>query len=136
VYHEGSYLQGNVQSVPLGDSDEYTIVFDDEPQPYTVSSHRVSGDGEPSFTLPELEPDEPVTNALPTVPEWIEDNTRITLYHEGRKRRGFLATTDRGWKFIQRTASGRTTFQLELYDLPVTWESRLTEGIIELGGQA
>jgi hypothetical protein len=47
-----------------------------------------------------------------------------------------LQSTDKGWTFTQRTASGRTTYTLDLADLPVTWEDRITEGSLELGWQA
>jgi hypothetical protein len=79
-----------------------------------------------------IDPEEEVTNDLPTLPEWIQDNTHVTIHHEGRERKGALMMTDHGWKFQQRTTSGRTTFILDLTDLPITWQDRMTDGSIEL----
>jgi hypothetical protein len=69
------------------------------------------------------------------MPDWIQEDTHVTIRQDGSKRRGTLSSSDDGWLFQQRTASGRVTFQLDLAGLPVTWKERITEGTLELGWQ-
>jgi hypothetical protein len=135
VLHEDDHLPGTIMSVPLGEQAEYVVVFEDSPQHFIVPSENISGEGEPVFHMVSVDPSEPTT-AMPSVPGWIKENTHVTMHHEGRVRRGMLHSTDRGWTFVPRTARGRTTFTLDLADLPVSWEERITEGSLELGWQA
>jgi hypothetical protein len=122
VNHEGEFCKGNIESVPIASHEEYVVVFDDSPQLYSVPLTTIVGEGEPHFHMASMDPDTPVTAGPPTVPEWIKEDTHVT--------------TDQGWTFAQRTSSGRTTYTLDLSDLPVTWEDRITEGSLELGWQA
>jgi hypothetical protein len=137
VLQEGKHLPGTIMFVPLSDQKDYTVVLNESPINYLVPLQQLTGEGEPVFHMISMEPGSPVSTAPPKIPEWIEDNTHITIHHDGREHRGMLQSTDQeGWTFIQRTASGRTTFTLDMADLPVSWEERITEGSLELGWQA
>jgi hypothetical protein len=82
---------------------------------------------EPTVHMIFIDPVKGVTNDLPTLPEWIQqDNTHITIHHKGRERKGALVKTDNGWKLEQRTTSGSTTCTLDLTDLPITWQDPTT----------
>jgi hypothetical protein len=122
--------------VPIHEDEEHVVVFNDSGQPYNVPLDSITGEGEPTFHMISVDPDAPVNHQPPQVPSWIQNNTHVTMYLDGRRLRGFLSSTDKGWQFIQRTASGRSTFHLDLLDLPVSWEDQLTEGSLELGWQA
>jgi hypothetical protein len=122
--------------VPIRDSDEYCVTFEDSAQPYQVPIEKITGEGEPTFHMLSIDPDSPITAAPPRMPEWLQENAYVTILTDGARRRGTLQSTDQGWTFTQRTASGRTTYTLDLADLPVTWEDRITEGSLELGWQA
>jgi hypothetical protein len=115
-----------VTSVPIRDSDEYCVVFEDSTQPYQVSIKQITGEGEPIFHMLSIDPNSPITAAPPRMPEWLQENTHVTILTDGSKRRGMLQSTDKGWTFTQWTASGRTTYTLDLVDLPVTWEDKIT----------
>jgi hypothetical protein len=136
VLQDDAHLPGTVVSVTVSDEGEYTILLEDSPQPYTVPLEMSTGEGEPILHMVSIEPSSNPTAALPRVLDWIQENTYVMIHHDGRKRRGMLQSTDNGWNFVQTTTSGRTTFTLDLADLPVSWEERLTEGSLELGWQA
>jgi hypothetical protein len=136
VLQDGEHLPGTIVSVPISGQPDYTVVLKDSPEHYLVPSEQLTGEGEPVFHMISVEPNSPVSSGPPKTPEWIQDSTHVTIHHEGRMRRGMLQSTDQGWTFIQRTTSGRTTFTLDMADLPVSWEERLTEGSLELGWQA
>jgi hypothetical protein len=129
-------FRGTVTSVPIRDSEDYCGVFEDSAQPYQVSIEKITGEGEPTFHMLLIDPDSPIMPAPPRMPEWLQENTHVTILIDGSRRRGTLQSTDKGWTFTQRTASDRTTYSLDLVDLPVTWEDRITEGSLELGWQA
>jgi hypothetical protein len=136
VLHDDEHLATTILSVPLSDQPDYSVALDDSPEHYLVPIEQITGEGEPVFHMISVEPNSPITASPPRMPEWIQDNTHVTIHHEGRQRRGMLQSTDQGWTFTQRTGSGRTTFTLDMADLPVSWEERLTEGSLELGWQA
>jgi hypothetical protein len=101
--HEDTHIPGTVVSVPVSDSDDYTtILLEDSPQPYTVPLEMITGEeGEPVFHMISIEPESEPTSTPPRVPEWIQENTHVTIHHDGRKRRGMLQSTDKGWIFVQ-----------------------------------
>jgi hypothetical protein len=122
--------------VPLLDQPDYTVVLDNSPEHYFVPTEQITGEGEPVFHMISVEPNASISASPPRMPEWIQENTHVTVHHNGRQRRGMLQSTNQGWTFVQRTGSGRTTFTLDMADLPVSWEERITEGSLELGWQA
>jgi hypothetical protein len=136
VLQDGEHLPGKVVSVPLSDQVDYTVVLDESLDHYLVPIDQLTGEGEPVFHMIAIDQEAPVTSGPPRVPEWIQDHTHVTIHHKGRQRRGMLQSTDQGWTFIQRTTSGRVTYTLDMADLPVSLEERLTEGSLELGWQA
>jgi hypothetical protein len=133
---EGDYYQGVVQSVPVEPTIvNYQITFSDSPESLEVPLTRMTALDEPVFPLVEADTHESSDETLPALPEWIKDDTHVTLLQDGHRRRGTITSTDRGWIFQQRTASGRITYQSDMADLPVTWKERLSEGTFELGWQ-
>jgi hypothetical protein len=136
IEHDGDFLPGTVTSVPIRDSDEYCVTFEDSAQPYQVPIEKITGEGKPTLHMLSIDPDSPITAAPPRMPEWLQENTYVTILTDGARQRGTLQSTDQGWTFTQGTASGRTTYTLDLADLPVMWEDRITEGSLELGWQA
>jgi hypothetical protein len=136
VNHEEEFCKGKIELVPIASHEEYVVLFDDSPQLYSVPLTTIMGEGEPHFHMVSMDPGTPVTAGPPTVPEWIKDDSHVTIYHDGSTRRGTLQSTNQGWTFAQRISSGRITYTLDLSDLPDTWEDRLTEGLLELGWQA
>jgi hypothetical protein len=136
VLYDSEHLPGKVVSVPLSDQVDYTVVLDESPDHYLVPINQLTGEGEPVFHMIAVDPEAPVTSGPPRVPKWIQDHTHVTIHHEGRQCRGMLQSTHQGWTFIQHTTSGRVTFTLDMADLPVSWEERMTEGSLQLGWQA
>jgi hypothetical protein len=133
---DGDYYQGIVHSVPVEPTiPNYQITFSDSPDTLEVSISQLSALDEPVFPLVAADSDSTTNDALPSLPDWIKDNSKVTLLLDGRRLRGALVSTDSGWTFQQRTASGRVTYELDLADLPVTWKDRLAEGTFELGWQ-
>lgn len=133
---EGEYYQGRVKSVPVGSGlTNYQVTFQDSPECMEVPADKLTAPDEPVFPLVEADSAEEPHDAMPRMPEWIQENTHVTLKLDGSSRRGTLCSTNEGWIFQQRTASGRVTYKLDLADLPVTWRERITEGTLELGWQ-
>jgi hypothetical protein len=132
---EGDYYQGTVKSVPVEPTiPNYQISFPDSPESLEVPLNKLTAPDEPVFQL--IEADQTITDeAFPSLPKWIRDGIKVTLFHDGGRRRGTISSTDQGWVFEQRTASGRTTYKCNLADLPVTWKERLSKGTFELGWQ-
>jgi hypothetical protein len=135
---DGDFILGNIAAVPIGpEMPHYQVTFPDSPDLLEVPPARISAPDEPVFTRSApVEPEDATTNLiLPTMPDWIKDDTHVTLLADGTRRRGTIQNSDSGWQFQQVTSSGRTTFRYDLADLPVTWQDRLTEGSLELGWQ-
>jgi hypothetical protein len=127
---DGDYYQGTVQSVP-----NYQISFTDSPESLEVPISKLSALNEALYPLIEADTSETTNNTLPSLPDWIKDNTHVTLHQDGRRMRGILSSTYAGWVFLQHTASGQLTYQTDLAGLPVTWKERLAEGTFKLGWQ-
>jgi hypothetical protein len=121
------YYMGKVQSVPIEPSiPNYQVTFTDSPECLEVPLSRLSAPDEPIFSLVAADTEEQINDAFPSLPSWIKENTHVTLYQDGSRRCGTISSTDSGWTFQQRTASGLITYQLDLADLPVTWKGRLS----------
>jgi hypothetical protein len=90
IKHDGDFLPGTVTSVPISETDKYCVVFEDSAQPYHVSIDKITGEGEPTFQMLSIDPDTPATAAPPRMPEWIQENTHVTITNDGQKRRGTL----------------------------------------------
>jgi hypothetical protein len=101
IEHDGDFLAGTVTSVPIRDSEDYCVVFEDSAQPYQVSIQKITGEGEPTFHMLSIDPDSPITAAPPRMPEWLQENTHVTILIDGSRRRGTLQSTDKGWTFTQ-----------------------------------
>jgi hypothetical protein len=90
------HLPGTILSVPLSDESEYTVMLEDPPQQYFVPIGQITGEGKPTFQMMATDNTEP-GEAPPKVPDWIQENTHVTVHHEGKQLRGLLQSTDRGW---------------------------------------
>jgi hypothetical protein len=91
VLYQGEHLPGTILSVPLMDQKDYTIVLNDSPIHYLVPMNQLTGERRgPVFHMISVEPDSPVSTAPPKMPDWIQDNTHVTIHHDGRQRRGML----------------------------------------------
>jgi hypothetical protein len=112
----------------------YQISFPDTPETLGVPITQLLAPDEPIFPLIDTDCEE-TDDTMPSMPEWIKENTHATIQMDGRCLPGTLCATDKGWTFQQRTASGRVTYRLDLADLPVTWKERPTKGTLELGWQ-
>jgi hypothetical protein len=133
---DGEYYHGIVQSVPVEPRiPNYQITFSDSPDTLEVPPTQLTAPDQPVFPLVAADSDSSTNDTVPSLPEWIQDDSKVTLLLDGSRRRGALVSTDSGWTFQQRTASGQITFELNLADLPVTWKDRLAEGTFELGWQ-
>jgi hypothetical protein len=114
------YYMGTVQSVPIEPSiPNYQVTFSDSPECLEVPLSRLSAPDEPTFPFVAADTNEQTNDNFPSLPSWIEENTHVTLYQDGSRRRGTIFSTDSSWIFQQRMASGRITYQLDLADLPV-----------------
>jgi hypothetical protein len=136
VEQDNEYYPGTIHSVPIEPNlPYYQVTFANSPDRVEIPLSRLSAPDEPVFPLIPEDSAENSHQDFPVLPTWIEDNTHVTLLQDGSRRRGTLSSTDAGWIFQQRTASGRITYQLDLADLPVTWKDRMSEGTFQLGWQ-
>jgi hypothetical protein len=65
--------------VPIRDSGEYCVTFEDSAQPYQVSIEKITGEGEPTFHMLSIDPDSPITAAPPRMTEWLQEHERDNL---------------------------------------------------------
>jgi hypothetical protein len=130
------YYLGTVQSVPIEPNvANYQVTFADAPDSIEVPINRIFALDEPVFPLVADDLAESTNDTFPALPDWIADNTQVTLFQDGCCRRRTICSTNNGWVFEQRTARGRVTFRLDLANLPVTWKDQLSVGTFELGWQ-
>jgi hypothetical protein len=136
VQLEEEYFAATVQSVPIEpDLPHYHVTFADSPDSVAVPIEQLFAMDEPISPLIADDSEDSPDDVFPTLPTWIAEDTHVTLFQDGHRQRGTISSTDSGWVFQQRTASGRVTFQQDLADLPVTWKDRLSTGTFQLGWQ-
>jgi hypothetical protein len=103
---DGEYFNGTVVSVPIDDTlSKYHISFPDSPEIVEVTPDQLAALDEPVYPMSSSMEDNEVEPLLPTLPEWMQDDTHVTLNVDGRRLRGVLTSGDLGWMFVQRTAS-------------------------------
>jgi hypothetical protein len=85
------YFMGTVQSLPIEPSIlNYQITFTDSPECVAVPFSRLSAPNKPILPLVPADSDKQTNGTFPSLPSWIEENTHVTLYQDGSRRRGTI----------------------------------------------
>jgi hypothetical protein len=94
---ENEYYQGTIQSVPLKPNiPNYQVVFAGSPDSMEVPISQLFALNEPvSPLIPEDTADDS-SDSFPSLPEWIQENTHITLFQDGSHRCGIISSTNSG----------------------------------------
>jgi hypothetical protein len=93
---DGDYFEGIIKSVPLGtEIPHYQVSFPDTPDSLGVLLTQLSAPDEPVFPLIAADSTD-TEDTMPSMPDWIKENTHVTIRLDGRSLRGTLCSTDAG----------------------------------------
>ena len=121
------FFEGIVVGIPTDQVPWYNVRPIDGGDTFAVDPADISGPDDPIFPADEYK-DDPTDRPLP---DWINNNHKITLIFDGFARPGRLHLADNLlWEFVQRDSRGSICFRYALHDLPSTWKSRILEGTI------
>jgi hypothetical protein len=77
---EGDYYTDTVKSVPIGTTlPNYHILFPESPETIQVTQSQLSAPGEPVFPMVKADHDKTADDSMPMMPDWIKDNTHISI---------------------------------------------------------
>jgi hypothetical protein len=100
-------------------------------EPFNVASCNLSSPDNLMFPLDQAMD---TLSDLPILPQWMKQDSQLTLESDGATRRGFLSLTNHcTWEFVQQNGHGGMTYFVNLADIPLTWQSQLLDGTLQLG---